>query len=106
MGESPTRTFRNNPGQVIFGQRTWPGVTERLQCGDETRCQAVNEELEFLRYMADKLEEARLPYMLTGSMAMMFYAVPRMTRNIDLDYLERWAGALGVLDQLRDLGRS
>jgi hypothetical protein len=43
----------------------------------------VNEELEFLRYMADKLEEARLPYMLTGSLAMMFYAVPRMMRNID-----------------------
>jgi hypothetical protein len=43
----------------------------------------VSEELEFLRYMANKLDEARLPYMLTGSMAMMFYAVPRMTRDID-----------------------
>lgn len=43
----------------------------------------MSEELEFLRYMADKLDEARLPYMLTGSMAMMFYAVPRMTRDID-----------------------
>lgn len=43
----------------------------------------MNEELEFLGYMADKLEEARLPHMLTGSMAMMFYAVPRMTRDID-----------------------
>jgi hypothetical protein len=49
----------------------------------KTRCHAVNDELEFLRYMADRLDEARLPYMLTGSMAMMFYAVPRMTRDID-----------------------
>ena len=43
----------------------------------------MNEELEFLRYMVDGLDEAGLPYMLTGSMAMMFYAVPRMTRDID-----------------------
>jgi len=43
----------------------------------------MNEELEFLRYMADRLDEARLPCMLTGSMAMMFHAVPRMTRDID-----------------------
>lgn len=43
----------------------------------------MNEELEFLRYMSDRLDAARLPYMLTGSMAMMFYAVPRMTRDID-----------------------
>lgn len=43
----------------------------------------MNDELEFLRYMADRLDEARLPHMLTGSMAMTFYAVPRMTRDID-----------------------
>ena len=31
-----------------------------------------------------RLERARIDYMLTGSMAMNFYAQPRMTRDIDL----------------------
>jgi len=44
----------------------------------------VNEELKFLEYISTRLGSAGIPYMLTGSMAMMFYAVPRMTRDIDL----------------------
>jgi len=44
----------------------------------------VNEELKFLEYISTRLDSAGNPYMLTGSMAMMFYAVPRMTRDIDL----------------------
>lgn len=59
---------------------SFPG---RYNGGAEARGHAVNDELEFLRYLADRLDETRLPYMLTGSMAMMFYAVPRMTRDID-----------------------
>jgi hypothetical protein len=31
-----------------------------------------------------RLEGANIPYMVTGSMAANFYAVPRMTRDIDL----------------------
>jgi len=31
-----------------------------------------------------RLDGAHVPYMLTGSMALNFYAVPRMTRDIDL----------------------
>ncbi len=58
----------------------------------------MNEELEFLRYMTGKLEEARLPYMLTGSMAMMFYAVPRMTRDIDFVVECRAEDVTRVLD--------
>jgi len=44
----------------------------------------VNEELQFLEYLSTRLGSADLPYMLTGSLAMMFYAIPRMTRDIDL----------------------
>jgi hypothetical protein len=43
----------------------------------------VNEQLEFLRLVVSRLESARIPYMLTGSMAMSVYAPPRMTRDLD-----------------------
>ena len=42
------------------------------------------EELEVLTIVAERLESARIAYMVTGSMAMNYYAVPRMTRDIDI----------------------
>lgn len=44
----------------------------------------VNEQLQFAKIIATRLESARIPYMMTGSMAMAVYAIPRMTRDIDL----------------------
>lgn len=44
----------------------------------------MTEELEVLWVVTRRLEEAGLPYMLTGSIATSYYAVPRMTRDIDL----------------------
>lgn len=44
----------------------------------------MNEQLEFVKLVTSRLESAGLPYMLTGSVAMAAYAVPRMTRDIDL----------------------
>lgn len=44
----------------------------------------MSEELEVLRTVAGRLDAAHIPYMLTGSMALNYYAVPRMTRDIDL----------------------
>jgi len=41
-------------------------------------------ELEIVQDVSRKLESAGILYMLTGSMAMNYYAVPRMTRDIDL----------------------
>ena len=41
-------------------------------------------ELDILRDIAGRLESAGIPYMLTGSVAMSFYAQPRMTRDIDI----------------------
>lgn len=41
-------------------------------------------ELEVLRDVGARLENAGIEYMLTGSMAMNYYATPRMTRDIDL----------------------
>ena len=48
-----------------------------------TRSQ-VSDELDVLKSVAVRLETAGIPYMVTGSMAANFYAVPRMTRDIDL----------------------
>ena len=41
-------------------------------------------ELDVLRDVSHRLESGGVAYMLTGSMAMSFYAQPRMTRDIDL----------------------
>jgi len=44
----------------------------------------MNEQLEFLKIIAPRLESAGIPYMMTGSMAMALYSMPRMTRDIDI----------------------
>lgn len=41
-------------------------------------------EFDVLRDVAERLDRAGIAYMLTGSLAMNLYAVPRMTRDIDL----------------------
>lgn len=41
-------------------------------------------ELDILRDVTQRLDEAAIDFMLTGSLAMNFYAQPRMTRDIDL----------------------
>ena len=44
----------------------------------------MSEELEVLKTVARRLEDLGIPYMVTGSMALNYYAVPRMTRDIDV----------------------
>lgn len=44
----------------------------------------MDEQLEFVKLIASRLDSADIPYMITGSMAMAVYSVPRMTRDIDL----------------------
>jgi hypothetical protein len=46
--------------------------------------QRLPNEFDVLRDVAERLDRAGIAYMLTGSLAMNFYAVPRMTRDIDL----------------------
>jgi len=59
-------------------------------------------ELAALRDLCARLEKAGIAYMLTGSLAMSYYARPRMTRDVDLvvaldsGALERLADALGA----------
>jgi hypothetical protein len=44
----------------------------------------MKNELDIVRDVSARLESASLAYMLTGSMAMNYYAQPRMTRDIDI----------------------
>jgi hypothetical protein len=44
----------------------------------------VQNELDIVRDVSARLERGGIEYMLTGSMAMNYYAQPRMTRDIDL----------------------
>jgi len=44
----------------------------------------VAEELEVLKMVCQRLEKSSIPYMITGSIASNLYAVPRMTRDIDI----------------------
>ncbi len=44
----------------------------------------MNEELEILFEVVDRFDKLGLTYMVTGSIAMAFYATPRMTRDIDI----------------------
>jgi hypothetical protein len=41
-------------------------------------------EIDIVRDVSERFDRAHIPYMLTGSMAMNYYAQPRMTRDIDV----------------------
>jgi predicted nucleotidyltransferase len=45
---------------------------------------AMTDELDILKLVAARLGAAGIPYMVSGSMAMNYYAQPRMTRDIDI----------------------
>ncbi|MCK6554117.1 hypothetical protein L6Q96_05965 [Candidatus Binatia bacterium] len=42
------------------------------------------DEIDILKLVAARLEAASIPYMVSGSMAINYYAQPRMTRDIDI----------------------
>jgi len=44
----------------------------------------MSDELEVLKILADRLEQAGINYMVSGSIAANYYTIPRMTRDIDV----------------------
>jgi len=44
----------------------------------------MDEQIEFVKLIGLRLDSADIPYMMTGSMAMAIYTIPRMTRDVDL----------------------
>ena len=65
-----------------------PDRSDAFLFGGGTRVSRVEEmietELDVLRDVSGRLESAGISFMLTGSVAMNYYAQPRMTRDIDL----------------------
>jgi hypothetical protein len=61
---------------IIFRKFVYNSPVEILQM--------MKTELDVLRDVTQRLESGGVAFMLTGSMAMNFYAQPRMTRDIDL----------------------
>ena len=43
----------------------------------------MKDEIDIIRDLSSKFEQANISYMLTGSVAMNYYSQPRMTRDID-----------------------
>jgi hypothetical protein len=49
----------------------------------------VSEELDVLKTVTQRLDSAGILYMVTGSMAVNYYAVPRMRRHVDVVEVSR-----------------
>lgn len=58
----------------------------------------MQNELDIVRDVSARLDGAGIGYMLTGSMAMNYYAQPRMTRDIDVVVALRPADAARVVE--------
>lgn len=61
----------------------------------------MQNELDIVRDVSQRLDRAGIAYMLTGSMAMNYYAQPRMTRDIDIVVALAPADADKVVDLFR-----
>jgi len=64
----------------------------------------MNEQLELLMIIASRLAGAKIPYMLTGSLAMAMYAEPRMTRDIDIVIEYKPSDAERIARLFEDIG--
>ena len=62
----------------------------------------MNEQIAFVKEIARRLDSAGIFYMFTGSIAMVFYATPRMTRDIDLVVQLVTTGSQKLIDLFSD----
>lgn len=62
----------------------------------------MSEELEVLKLVATRLARVDIPYMVTGSIALNYYATPRMTRDIDIVVKLSPDGVDRIVEAFRD----
>ncbi len=62
----------------------------------------MDDEIELLKDVSKRLSSIGINYMVTGSMAMAFYATPRMTRDIDLVIQVAEKDILPIIELFRD----
>ena len=59
---------------------------------------------EFLRQVIEILDKASVPYMLTGSLASAYYAIPRATQDLDVVIATEKAGVERIVRGLQQAG--
>lgn len=70
--------------------------------GEQCWGRTLKNEIDIIRDVSARLERMGIPFMITGSIAMNYYAEPRMTRDIDL-VVEITAGDIqGLVDGFAD----
>ena len=62
----------------------------------------MNYELKIIQDVSEKLINAGIPFMITGSVAMNYYVLPRMTRDIDIVIELSLAEASRFFDLFKD----
>lgn len=62
----------------------------------------MKSEIDVLFDVTQKLSKINIEYMLTGSLAMNFYAEPRMTRDLDIILLLNAAKIRSLIDSFKD----
>ena len=60
------------------------------------------QELDILKIVLERLNNARIEHMLTGSMALNYYVQPRMTRDVDIVIDTTKAGVDKIYDLFKD----
>src|SRR5690242_18304044 len=74
----------STPGERSPQSRRSPSYLARLRAWEKGEGCAVTDEILVLKLIAERLDSAGIPYMVSGSVAMSFYANPRMTRDVDI----------------------
>lgn len=70
--------------QRLLSTRHPPEGAARRQSIVSVDSSTEPDQLAVLRTIVARLDDVSVPYMVTGSMALNFYAMPRMTRDIDI----------------------
>jgi hypothetical protein len=63
---------------------------------------SMQNEIDIIREISQKFSQAGIEYMLTGSVAMNYYAQPRMTRDIDVVIAPKPTDAAAIMSLFGD----
>src|SRR6185436_10961776 len=81
-GRSPTKSCYSNTVNLRHPQSTV--LFRHSQSVYKQNSLTMQNELDVVRDVDQKLSQLGIGYMLTGSLAMNYYAEPRMTRDVDV----------------------
>ena len=85
-----------------------PGRWRKVEAGERRGTlprgnrHCMDDQLDLLRLVVGRLDRLGIPYMLSGSLALAYYAEPRMTRDIDLIVELAPAAVPGLVEAFQD----